>query len=130
MIEPKEGVDGECIYNKNGGYPFQIQIFLRKKEQTLNCSLFILIGKKVEALYQFELFEEKKEWFLRWSRIFPPDEYGRQKGEEKLSDRKDVAQAIFLEKTTKSCWKIIQELSDEKKIEKKDLSKIFKENFR
>jgi hypothetical protein len=130
MAESKEDTKGKCVYNEASGYPFQIQIFLNKKKQTLTCSLFLLIDEKVEAIYFFELVEKKDGWFLSWSRIFPPDKSSQQRGEERLSDRKDISQTIFLKKITESCWKIIQELSDEKKIEKKDLSKIFKENFR
>lgn len=128
MEEYAEYADGRCIYNGDSNSSFQIKIFLKEEERVLAYVLFVLVYEKIEAIYRFELEKKEDNWFFSWIRIFPPDKDGW-KTKETLGKRKDIAQAIFLEKITKNCWEIIWQLSGGESINKKELGSILRKNL-
>lgn len=113
------------VYGKDD-CPLRFKIFL--KESCPACTLYVFIEETVLAIFEFELCQKSTGWFFFGRKVFPPDEPSREI-EEWLSDKKEIAQAIFLEKITQSCWEIVWQLSGGEAASKRELRRIFIKNL-
>jgi hypothetical protein len=101
--------DTQIVYSVNDG-PLRVEILLGGERDNQICVLVVYIGGSVKAIDHFEMYKKEAGWFFYRFRVFPPDEITWEIKEEHLSDKEEVAQAIFLEKISQACMRKIAQL--------------------